>query len=64
MKFEKGKRYDLELRIFRRDVQVVSESENSIKVCSNYRMQGDPDWTPVYHHISKKNIVNVIALKK
>lgn len=51
------KRFDIAIKVWRRDVQIVAETETSIKVCCNYRMKGDPNWKPIYHWISKKSIL-------
>lgn len=51
------KRYDICIKVWRRDVQIVSETKTSIKVCNNYRLKDDPIWTPIYSWINKENII-------
>ena len=51
------KNYDIAVKVWRRDVQIISETDTSIKVCANYRLKGDKNWKPIYQYITKKSIL-------
>lgn len=57
MKIEVGKSYDIAMKVWRKDVKVVAETEKSLKVCCNYRLQGREKWEPIYSYVSKDKII-------
>lgn len=57
------KSFDIAIKVWRRDVQIISETETSIKVCCNYRLKNNPRWKPIYCWISKKSILEKRELK-
>ena len=63
MNFDKDKRYDIVIRVNRRDVKIVKETETTIKICCNYRLQNNPKWEPIYSTISKEVILKVKELQ-
>lgn len=55
---KEGEIYDLAIKVFRRSVKIISQTETSIKVCCDYRTEGKERWKPIYCWISKKSILD------
>jgi hypothetical protein len=55
--------YDITFAVNRRRVRVVSQTENSLKVCSDYRLDGRELWKPIYSNIPKRGVIKITEVK-
>jgi len=58
-----GETYDIAIKVNRRKVVVVSQTDTSVKLCCDYRMNGREKWKPIYCWISKKSILGYKKVK-